>query len=34
MNSRERNELDRHITGNYGEDQSVGVEPEYKWVPA
>lgn len=21
MNQRERNELDRHITGNYGEDQ-------------
>ena len=31
MNSRERQELDRHITGNYGEDQiqddSVGPSP-------
>ena len=25
MNSRERQDLDRHITGNYGEDQMAGA---------
>ena len=28
MDSRMRNELDRHITGNYGEDRFKGQEPE------
>lgn len=32
MNQRERNDLDRHITGNYGEDQlneSDSMPPEF-----
>lgn len=28
MNQRERNDLDRHITGNYGEDQMTRAEEE------
>lgn len=29
MSQRERNDLDRHITGNYGEDQFNGDITEY-----
>lgn len=29
MDRRERDALDRHITGNYGEDQFAGLEEEF-----